>query len=72
MLACQRQTMYTFKSYVSLFTFLLTTLTIPPAQAFQQGEPVVNFALTNLDNGDIVTPEQYKGKILVLFFVGFN
>ena len=35
------------------------------------GDPVANFSLAGLD-GKIHSPAVYKGKVLVLFFLGHN
>lgn len=62
--------MYKIRIYIGLLV-LLSFAFYSPLQA-QTGSPVVNFSLKNLDTGNPVTPEQYKGQVLVLFFLGHN
>ena len=52
---------------------LLTILLDMPgsARSFEIGKLLENFSLQDL-NGDIHTLDRYKGKILIIFFLGHN
>ena len=53
---------------------LLILLSGPPAAAQtipKAGEAVIPFSLTDI-SGRLHSPDQYKGKVLVLWFVGHN
>ena len=63
---------------VSIWKFLvcipLLILLLAPhalAQIPKAGDPVIPFSLTDLD-GRLHTPDKYKGKVLVLWFVGHD
>lgn len=63
--------MYALKKYAGIF-ILLSFLLLESAQAFQVNSPVVHFSLRSLNDNSTHTPEQYKGQVLVLFFLGHN
>ena len=56
---------------VFLFAVILGLVTTSASWTMGVGDAVPSFSLTGLD-GKIYKPEDFKGKVLVLFFIGYN